>query len=278
MFFAQKLKLFNFLNNLCYFSQFIHFFFNWVSTLHYQGFPTNDCHTAFWRAAVGFYLSFLFALEYIQNCFCEEILSSARLPWTHFCQKLNVSLQAYPYPVPSFHRRILHTTQFSWLLVYDSVCKWKCKITVFLVLVRHHNFKFTTARYLSDTWLGEIIFMEEGLEEMQSSILPYNLKSISGLRGTIRKLPSWTQIWTQHNCHSQLCLVLLLKYYLYKGSPGNILSCCILAFLHNNWLYFLLSVAKTKLHIKFVFYLIECLIFKEYSCPVTTFLVFRLYF
>jgi hypothetical protein len=70
--------------------------------------------------------------------------------------------------------------------VQDSVCKWKHRIAAFLELVRDHNLKLSIAQYLSDTWLREIIFMEEDLGEMQSPILLYNLKSISGLRETIK--------------------------------------------------------------------------------------------
>lgn len=92
-----------------------------------------------------------------------------------------------------FHKVSLYSTPFSWFFRgYSFVCKWLHTITVSPLLVRDHNLKFTAARYLSDTWLRKIIFMEDGLEEMQSSILPYNLKSISGLRETIRELPDWT--------------------------------------------------------------------------------------
>lgn len=152
--------------------------------------------------------------------------------------------------------------------MYSSVCKWKHRIIVFLALVRDHNLKFTAARYLSDTWLREIIFMEDGLEEMQSSILPYNLKSISGLRETIRKLPhsAHTQPSTMASFWGALCYhdkifslwgprakhFLLLHFGI---SPKYILTCFMYILATGYISAFLTSITKVNINIKFVFYL-----------------------
>lgn len=48
-------------------------------------------------------------------------------------------------------------------------------------------------------------FMEDGLEEMQSSIFPYSLKSVSQLRETFRELLNWTAHWPTHLLPSDQC-------------------------------------------------------------------------
>lgn len=59
--------------------------------------------------------------------------------------------------------------------------------------------------------------MEDGLEEMQSSILPYNLKPISGLRDIIRELPSWTYtLGPAQLLLAELGFAILTKYSLYE--------------------------------------------------------------
>lgn len=129
--------------------------------------------------------------------------------YIHSQLEIDRSVQTHLYPL-LVRMLVLHKIQLTFR-VDGSACKWKQRITVFLVFVRHYPLKFTAARYLADTWLREAIFMEDSLEEMHSSILPHNLKIYFRIKGDHQKMPNWTlSHWTQHNCFSLSCVLAIV--------------------------------------------------------------------
>lgn len=113
------------------------------------------------------------------------------------------SLSSSFFPYEEFY-----SIQFSSLLERTVLFVNETKKYSFPGFVRDHNLKFTIAWYLLDNWLREVIFVKDGLKEMQPSVLPNNLKSISGLMKTIREMSNWTPRSAQHNCFYLSCALL----------------------------------------------------------------------
>ena len=95
------------------------------------------------------------------------------------------------------------------------------RITVFLVPDRDHNLKSTSAQPFRHLTKRN---MEDGQEEMQSSIWPYDLKSISGLREIFREWPNQTPHCAPHNCFPLHCAsAVMLNYSLCRPRGNHVL-------------------------------------------------------